>query len=157
MQVILVPVDFSPPSRAALTWAFDHAQRNPCDIHVVHVIDGHAHLSEVLDPTPSRLQAELADVTREEKEELARSARTTEQRDRIGQLHHHVCVGKPAAEIVRLAGKLGCDLVVMGTHGRKGAIERVLVGSVAERVVRDSPCPVVCVKPPGNACAQAAG
>ena len=40
MQVILIPVDFSPPSRAALAWAFAHAQRNPCDIHVVHVIDG---------------------------------------------------------------------------------------------------------------------
>jgi nucleotide-binding universal stress UspA family protein len=156
MQTILIPVDFSTPSRAALGWAFAYAQRNPCDIHVLHVIDGHAHLSEVLDPTPSRLQNELADVTREEKEELARSAHTTQERDRIGQLHHHVCIGKPAAEIVRLAGKLGCDLVVMGTHGRRGAIERVLVGSVAERVVRDAPCPVVCVKTPGKVCAQAA-
>jgi nucleotide-binding universal stress UspA family protein len=56
-------------------------------------------------------------------------------------------VGDAAEEIVRLAGKANCDLIVMGTHGRSG-LGRLLMGSVAEKVLRKAPCPVVTVKQP---------
>jgi nucleotide-binding universal stress UspA family protein len=58
-----------------------------------------------------------------------------------------VLPGLPAAEIARLAQEGSFDLVVVATHGRRG-VKRVLLGSVAERIVRDAPCTVLVVRPP---------
>jgi nucleotide-binding universal stress UspA family protein len=61
--------------------------------------------------------------------------------------HHVFLEGDPATEIVRYAADAGIDLIVMGTHGRTG-LERLLMGSVAERVMREAPCSVLVVKLP---------
>jgi nucleotide-binding universal stress UspA family protein len=55
--------------------------------------------------------------------------------------------GDPAAEILHLATDTGCDMIVLGTHGRTG-LDRLLMGSVAEQIVRKAPCPVLTVKAP---------
>jgi nucleotide-binding universal stress UspA family protein len=60
-----------------------------------------------------------------------------------------VAVGKPAEEILQMAGDEGVDLIVMGTHGRTG-LRHILLGSVAETVVRTAPCPVFTVKAPAQ-------
>lgn len=62
-------------------------------------------------------------------------------------VHHVFLEGEPAAEIVRYAKDAGIDLIVMGTHGRTG-LERLLMGSVAEKVMREAPCSVLVVKLP---------
>ena len=62
-------------------------------------------------------------------------------------VNHVFLEGDPAAEIVRYAADAGIDLIVMGTHGRTG-LERLLMGSVAEKVMRDAPCSVLVVKLP---------
>jgi nucleotide-binding universal stress UspA family protein len=62
-------------------------------------------------------------------------------------VHHVFLEGDPATEIVRYASDAGIDLIVMGTHGRSG-MERLLVGSVTERVMREAPCSVMAVKLP---------
>jgi len=62
-------------------------------------------------------------------------------------VQHVFLEGDPATEIVRYAGEAGMDLIVMGTHGRTG-LERLLMGSVAERVLREAPCSVLVVKLP---------
>lgn len=62
-------------------------------------------------------------------------------------VHHVFLEGEPAAEIVRYAADAGMDLIVIGTHGRTG-VERLLMGSVAEKVMRDAPCSVLVVKLP---------
>jgi nucleotide-binding universal stress UspA family protein len=62
-------------------------------------------------------------------------------------VHHVFLEGDPAAEIVRYAADAGMNLIVMGTHGRTG-LERLLMGSVAEKVMRDAPCSVLVVKLP---------
>jgi nucleotide-binding universal stress UspA family protein len=62
-------------------------------------------------------------------------------------VHHAFLEGDPASEIVRYAADAGIDLIVMGTHGRTG-LERQLMGSVAEKVMRDAPCSVLVVKLP---------
>ncbi len=59
----------------------------------------------------------------------------------------HLRMGDEATEIIALAKEKGCDLIVMGTHGRTG-LGRLLMGSVAEQVVRKAPCPVLTVKVP---------
>jgi nucleotide-binding universal stress UspA family protein len=60
---------------------------------------------------------------------------------------HRLLYGDPASEIVRLAGEEQVDLIVMGTHGRTGLM-RLLMGSVAEAVVRRAPCPVLTIREP---------
>ena len=60
---------------------------------------------------------------------------------------HYLAHGDPASEILRLAQDAKADVIVMGTHGRTG-LPRLLMGSVAEQVVRKAPCPVVTVKSP---------
>ncbi len=62
-------------------------------------------------------------------------------------VHHVFLEGDPASQIVRYAADASMDLIVMGTHGRTG-LERLLMGSVAERVMRDAPCSVLVVKLP---------
>jgi len=62
-------------------------------------------------------------------------------------VHHVFLEGDPATELVRFAADAGMDLIVMGTHGRTG-VERILMGSVAEKVMRDAPCSVLVVKLP---------
>ena len=62
-------------------------------------------------------------------------------------VHHVFLEGDPATEIVRYANDAGMDLIVMGTHGRSG-LERLLVGSVTEKVMREAPCSVLAVKLP---------
>jgi nucleotide-binding universal stress UspA family protein len=147
-SVVIVAVDFSAPSRRAIHWAFDYAQRVACDLHVIHAID-RMHLGDVLDPTPDRLRAELQEISKEVEEELRGSAPDDNSRARVGAIHHHVAMGRPADEIIRLADKLHADLIIMGTHGLSGVVERIFIGSVAQKVVREAPCTVVCVKPTG--------
>jgi nucleotide-binding universal stress UspA family protein len=62
-------------------------------------------------------------------------------------VQHVFLIGDPAGEIVRYAADRGIDLIVMGTHGRTG-LERLLMGSVAEKVMREAPCSVLVVKLP---------
>jgi len=62
-------------------------------------------------------------------------------------VEYRLAEGDPAAEIVRMAQKIECDLIVMGTHGRTG-LGRLLMGSVAEMVLREAPCPVLTVRVP---------
>lgn len=145
--VVLVPVDFSDPSRRAMAWAFDYGQRAPCDIHLLHVVERHFTLRDLVDPSAERLKVELAEVSEAAQQELEAMAPKSEDRALLGELHHHVAVGRPAEEILRLARELDADLIVMGTHGLSGAVERLFVGSVAQKVVRTAPCTVVSVKP----------
>jgi len=62
-------------------------------------------------------------------------------------VEHHMIEGEPAQEIVRLAADSHCDMIVLGTHGRTG-LARLLMGSVAEQVMRRAPCPVLTIKTP---------
>ena len=71
------------------------------------------------------------------------------ERENLGRLNPRteVRVGSPVAEIVAAAGDLKADLLCVGTHGRTG-LAHLILGSQAERIIREAPCPVVTVKPP---------
>jgi nucleotide-binding universal stress UspA family protein len=141
--VMLVAIDFSPASRRALAWALDHALYAPCHLHTVHVVDRRWRLAD-LRADLDALRAELVDVHDTAVAELAPLIAAGD-RGKVGSLHEHVALGDPATEIVALAGELGADLVVVGNHGGD-AVRRMFTGSVAHKVVRDAPCPVVVVK-----------
>jgi nucleotide-binding universal stress UspA family protein len=137
---ILVPIDFSEAADAALQHGIEIAQTYGAEIDLLHVVEEPfyppAYGPDVATfPTQDvmeRVETQLADTAREEigYEHVMVSART----------------GSPSSEILDYVDENEVDLVVMATHGRTG-LDRVLLGSVAERVLRQSPTPVFIVKP----------
>jgi nucleotide-binding universal stress UspA family protein len=133
---ILVPIDFSDCARRALAQAHAWARWAPCELHVAHVVDGNVR-------DRASIEAGALAHGLGELERFAEELRAV-------AVEPHVIVGHPARAIVELAGRLGVDLIVMGTHGRTG-LAHLLMGSVAEGVVRGAPCPVMCVRPGAEA------
>jgi nucleotide-binding universal stress UspA family protein len=141
-KVTVVAIDFSAVGRRALHWALEQVALAGGSLHAVHVVDRHWRASD-LTADAGAISRELADVERMATEELR--TLVAGHQNRIAALHEHVTVGKPAEEIVRLAADLGAQMIVIGSHGHD-SIAHLLVGSVAERVVRTAPCTVVVVK-----------
>jgi nucleotide-binding universal stress UspA family protein len=144
---ILVPTDFSVQSEAALAYARAIAERFGASIHLLHVLEDpyatSAYATEVYGYRPTGLK----ETWQKNAEEKLGSALSQADRTRFGATTA-VIFGRPAAAIVEHAGQHGVDLVVMGTHGREG-VTHLLLGSVAERVVRTAPCPVLTVRESG--------
>ena len=138
---ILVPMDFNPASDAALAWAKDLADKYGAHLSLLHV---------VTDPkatgfwTPEMYVPAIPEVRetflREARQRLE-SALTAEERTRFG-VTVHAELGGVDERILNFASEQHVDLIVMGTHGRKG-LTHLLLGSVAERVLRSVACPVL--------------
>jgi nucleotide-binding universal stress UspA family protein len=142
---ILVPVDFSPCSRAALEYALELAEGMGAQIDVLHVSEPSAFIGAdalMLIPDASRAGAlgESRDDLLHELDGFLGSARARVRRVRLEP-------GLPADVIPSVAKDGGYDLVVMGTHGRSG-LSRLVVGSVAEAAMRRSPVPVLTLRLP---------
>jgi nucleotide-binding universal stress UspA family protein len=137
LKNILVATDFGDASDAALLYGRTLARRFGASLHVMHVFDNVFLRATVADPhamethAQRRLQKRLTD---QDREDLRAKAVLVES-------------DAPANEITAYAEASGIDLIVMGTHGRSG-MSHVLIGSVAERVVRTAPCPVLTIKCP---------
>ncbi len=143
IRTILCPIDFSPGSSAATDYAVGLAQRVGAKVHLIHVypLPMLAAPDGGLMVTPeavAHLSEEAAKATRRIADEWAQKG---------VHLETHVCDGAPHVEIVRTADAIGADLIVMGTHGRSG-LAHLLIGSVAEKVVRSSTIPVLTVRLP---------
>ena len=137
VNVILCPVDFSLCSEEAMRWAFALARTYGAEVHLVHADE----LPTYGLPEGSLLDEKRREDQREALRELA-AARAVEG----APIHTELLHGKaPYQAIVDHAVQIGADIIVIGTHGRRGP-GRVLLGSVAERVVRLSPVPVVTVR-----------
>jgi len=139
---ILCPVDFSEASEHALRYAADLASALEADLHVIHayqlpvyampdgaMMAGPEALTKLTDDLQKQLDALVARVS---------AARRIET---------HLVEGVPHGEIADASKRLGADMIVMGTHGRSG-LQHFLLGSVAERVVRTAPIPVLTVRTP---------
>jgi universal stress protein A len=138
---ILVPTDFSEPADAALTYAIDLAAKIGARVSLVHVFEdpfaGGLYAGEYV-PMPAEMRAEIiADLWRRLADVVARRGHT--------ELNPELLIGPTARAIVEGARDRNVDLIVMGTHGR-GGIAHLLIGSVAERVVRTAECPVLTVR-----------
>ena len=150
---ILVPTDFSAPSDAALDYARGVATRFGASLHLLHVAEDPyraLYSAEVFVPEMEGLRDEiLGDATGRLNDRLSETDTTA--------LHATVdaIIGTPADSIVEYAGGHEIDLIVMGTHGR-GGMSHLLMGSVAERVVRTAPCPVLTVRQAPVTAAKAA-
>jgi len=142
---ILVPLDFSDASHAALQYACRLADGLDASLHLLHVVEPAMVASgymEVYVPSP-----ELFERFEEEGRQLLHDALTAEERAKYRAVLAQR-TGQPAAEILDyVAGHSSVDLIVMATHGR-GGVARLLMGSVADHVVRSAPCPVLTLRNP---------
>ena len=138
---ICCPVDFSETSRAALEEAAELARRYEAELALVHVFEPPAATADLMVAPPEMFEQTAKDLER--KLELWKG-----EAERRGAkvVRAVVMTGAAATEAVRFAREGGYDLVVMGTHGRRG-IRHLVLGSVAERVVREAPCAVLVVRP----------
>jgi nucleotide-binding universal stress UspA family protein len=142
---ILVPLEFDDGARAALRLAKDVAIRDHAKLVLLHVIPlREAAFSEQHYCAVEQAAGAEAWVEGEARRKLEATA--IEALDGDVPYSTVTRVGDPIAEILRAEEELGIDLVVMATHGRKG-VWRVALGSVAEKVVRSSSCPVLTTAP----------
>jgi nucleotide-binding universal stress UspA family protein len=143
-QTILHPTDYSDNSAYAFKVALSLAEQHEATLYVAHIV-------QTLGP------------------EMVTFGEVTQERQPAGHLHHlweellrvqapqgspvkikHILgEGDPALEVAEIAKKYNSDLIVISTHGRTG-LERLLMGSIAEKIVRLAPCPILTVKRPPN-------
>lgn len=139
LKRILVPTDFSKTSEAAVTYAAELAKAFNASLHLLHVLERSSAASLEF---PLQLEQEMEQAA----EKRLGSILTDEQKAAL-RPGFAIVAGDPFLEIVRYAHANGMDLIVMGTHGR-GLVGHMLMGSVAEKVVRKAPCPVLVVRHP---------
>ena len=141
---ILVPVDFSPTSESAIDHAQELSARLDAPIELLHVVEDPIS-SGAWEPDATYLTIpELLDRFVEEAGRRLGEIKTR-LLDAGVSVETRVVTGAPARGIVHAAQEDGCDLIVMGTHGRTG-LSHMLMGSVAERVIRTAECPVLTVR-----------
>lgn len=141
IATILCPVDFSEGSARALDYATSMALRFDATLHLLHV----RRIDVLVSPDGGlAIPAEaLREIAKAAHDKLASIAEGPKARGAKVEIHDRE--GSPAEEAVALAGSIPADLIVVGTHGRTG-LSRLLLGSVAERIVRTSPVPVLTVR-----------
>jgi nucleotide-binding universal stress UspA family protein len=144
VQRILVPTDFTVSAESALTYGKEFARAFGASLHVLHIVEDPFlyHPSSEISVPPLDYRRQMEKEAREQLEKRLTAAERAE-------LHAElvVGVGYPFLEIIRYAKSQSMDLIIMGTHGR-GPVAHMLMGSVAERVVRKAPCPVLTVRHP---------
>ena len=160
---VFVPTDFSEPAQHALRYALEEATLHHAKVTLLHVMPPHTG-TEVyfitgapgtgpgFDPvlggrigTPTPPQPTV--VRHDHNEEALTQLHDLMPESFQGAWEVEVAAGHPAETIVRIAQERDADLIVMGTHGRTG-LQHVLLDSVAEKVVRLAPCPVLTVRCP---------
>lgn len=141
---ILCPVDFDPNSLLALQLASEMAQERKATLYLLHVI--------AMPPGPEVALpfGKMETAARSRLERHARHIVNGKARYQVD-----VMMGDPAVEIFQAAKRWGTNLIVMATHGRKG-LRHLVLGSVAEHVAREAPCPVLTVKPKAPAAKSSA-
>jgi len=141
IERILFPTDFSECAEHAQQYATELAKRFETKLYLMHVLDTriYGHLEPFANTVWSIYDA---------KEQAAKSITeiVPEKERKALQVESLVREGTPFVEIIKFAKEAEIDLIVLGTHGRTG-LTHMLIGSVAEKVVRKAPCPVLTIRP----------
>jgi len=143
VKTILVPVDFSKNSKKILKDSVDVAQNFGAKLTAVFIVQSFEDYSGFFVPHIP------IDQFQNEMFEGAKKKMVNFIEDTLGEVDscdNYVAIGDVGEEIIKYAEKIDAGMIVMGTHGYKG-LERVLFGSVAEQVVKNSPCPVLTINP----------
>ncbi|MFQ5634302.1 MAG: universal stress protein [Gammaproteobacteria bacterium] len=140
-NAIVLPVDFSDFSMAAVPWARRMAAMTQGKVHCIYAVEP-PHIYSALDMAPA-----IPLPTTDELTESARSQLAAFAEEQLGGVdtETHVLIGKPSHQIVEYAEKVDAALIVMTTHGYSG-IEHVVLGSTTEAVLRKAVCPVLSIR-----------
>lgn len=142
-RTILHPTDFSPESRPAFELACDLARSHGAKLILLHVLERpvfvHGGAMSVPPPPPSE----------DERQTLEQQLQQLQPCPPEVSVERLLVEGEPSVAIIRVAKEKNCDLIVLGTHGRTG-LKRLLLGSVAEKVLRGAPCPVLTMRTPAT-------
>jgi universal stress protein A len=156
MTKILVPVDYSDHSRQVLEFAADFARRASAELSVLYVWETMPHFAPTLLVTTPSGPRPLMDIVRDsasaEMKQFISCSRVTDS----VPFETYVDSGHAASKILEWIAKRHFDLVIVGTHGR-GGIKHWVLGSVAERIVRLSPVPVITVPERHRSSSHSAG
>jgi nucleotide-binding universal stress UspA family protein len=142
-RTVLVPTDFSEASTSALECGKSMAHAFGASLHIVHVLEDLLAQAWGAEAYVASIPSIREEIERDARQRLD-AALTADERRQF-RAEQALLAGNPFLEIIRYARAHDIDLIVMGTHGR-GPIAHVLLGSVAERVVRKAPCPVLTVR-----------
>jgi len=140
---ILFPIDFSECSISVFPYAVDMARRFDARLHLLFVARDISYLGAI-DVPSEMLIGTVAEVAR-----AAENKMESFCDKKLSDFPKYACkvvVGNPGEEIVKFADEQGIDLVIMGTHGRKG-LDRIMMGSVADHVVKSASVPVLTLNP----------
>jgi nucleotide-binding universal stress UspA family protein len=143
LKNLLVPSDFSEYSDQALRYGLELARKFDATLYLLHIVPDpatQAFAGEFQTLPPSEV---VDDWVLEAQHRLAQIVPAVDR----NRVRIRVIVGSPFSEILQFAEQEEIDLIVMGTHGR-GGVRHFLLGSIAERVVRRAPCPVLTVRHP---------
>ena len=153
-RTILVAVDFSETSEQAIAAAIELAAvGTPAELHLVTVRENSVQaMGFAVLPEPGTMDESLARLRTLTANALD-AARKRHGKANVSVATVHGALGNPAHEIVHLAAAVGADLVVVGSHSLHG-LDRLLLGSVAEAVVRSCGCPVLVIRPKLHAVAR---
>lgn len=140
IKKILVPIDFNPSSKRAVAYAIDLAKQYGAELRLVHVWEIPSYAYAGMEYSPADLLTAIRDAAKTQLDETA-----TEVKREVPRTEAVLRNGGAWREIAAEIEESRPDLVVIGTHGRQG-LGRALLGSVAEKIVRTSPVPVVTVR-----------
>ena len=146
LKKVLVATDFSQPSEAALAYGRELARTFGASLTLLHVVDNiltRAYGADGMVLADQGLQLEIEKGAQHEVDALL----FDEDRQALGAVGLVLTSNSPSAAIVFYARDAAIDLIVIGTHGRRG-VSHLVMGSVAEKVVRTAPCPVLTVRHP---------
>lgn len=144
IRTILFPTDFSDSSTVAWKHALLHAEKHRARLVVVHVVHRMPNDYQflIVAMTPAQIYEAL-----KERAEQKMARLTKEAKSKGVACEALIREGQPFVQIIRCAREVKADIIVMGSHGRTG-LAQVLIGSVAEKVVRKAPCSVLVVRHP---------
>ena len=137
---ILVPIDFSEHSQKALRYALAFASQFDAEVTLVHIVEQMVYPGDWMYPPLA-----VSDFATEKREQMIGRLRTLDAGSGI-KTQHMVRLGRAWQEVTEIAREQKSDLIILATHGYTG-LKHVLLGSVAEKIVRHAPCPVLSVRP----------
>jgi nucleotide-binding universal stress UspA family protein len=147
IEKILFPTDFSEHSKHAFSYALSFAKEYGATLYMMHVVEDIQYLANAyMFDVP--MMPSFSDMEQNRLKEMQEfvDREVADPDIKIEKIIRH---GRPFIEILNIAREVNVDLIVIATHGR-GGLEHVLFGSVAEKVVRKAPCPVLSIRLPGH-------
>ncbi|MEO6785796.1 MAG: universal stress protein [Chthoniobacteraceae bacterium] len=137
---ILVPVDFSEHSHKALRYALAFATQFDAEVTLVHIVEQMVYPGDWMYPPLA-----VTDFAVEKREQMIERLRALDAGSGV-KTQHVVRLGRAWQEVIEIAQEQKADMIILATHGYTG-LKHVLLGSVAEKIVRHAPCPVLSVRP----------